>query len=309
MTRRSLLGTLILGLGFALPGRAQEAHGMGFIEATPADIARSGAFKFRATRDVLPRQLLLTNYLPPIGTQGRQSSCAGWAAAYYSYTYAVARQRKLTPEQRSQAKFQFSPAFLYHLVNGGADSGSRMRDIFDVLEQKGCATLAEMPYNEQDIATPPSTDALQRGDMYKSRQSGVLFCGLGKANLTDLKRFLVETEHPFVMGILIFKDFPDKSVAPDFVYNLGIEPTKANFKGGHAICIMGYDEDKKAFRMVNSWGKAWGDNGFLWLGEEFVQKWCAEAWGVKEAGGIVARDPAAPIKVSKNIALEFPKRK
>ena len=35
--------------------------------------------------------------------------------------------------------------------------------------------------------------------------------------------------------------------------------------GGHAMAIVGYDDRKQAFRVINSWGKGWGDGGYVWL--------------------------------------------
>ena len=37
--------------------------------------------------------------------------------------------------------------------------------------------------------------------------------------------------------------------------------------GGHALTIVGYDDNKfgGAFRVVNSWGRNWGDNGYFWM--------------------------------------------
>ena len=35
--------------------------------------------------------------------------------------------------------------------------------------------------------------------------------------------------------------------------------------GGHAWRIIGYSHSRKAFRMVNSWGKTWGDRGRAWV--------------------------------------------
>jgi hypothetical protein len=31
------------------------------------------------------------------------------------------------------------------------------------------------------------------------------------------------------------------------------------------MCIVGYDDDRRAFRIVNSWGEHWGEDGFMWL--------------------------------------------
>lgn len=35
--------------------------------------------------------------------------------------------------------------------------------------------------------------------------------------------------------------------------------------GGHAILCLGYSTEIKAFRLHNSWGTEWGDNGRAWL--------------------------------------------
>lgn len=37
---------------------------------------------------------------------------------------------------------------------------------------------------------------------------------------------------------------------------------------GHAYLIRGYSRDRKEFRMVNSWGTWWGQNGQAWIGED-----------------------------------------
>jgi hypothetical protein len=36
-------------------------------------------------------------------------------------------------------------------------------------------------------------------------------------------------------------------------------------EGGHAYLIVGFSEARRAFRVVNSWGRAWGDAGRAWL--------------------------------------------
>jgi C1A family cysteine protease len=35
------------------------------------------------------------------------------------------------------------------------------------------------------------------------------------------------------------------------------------------MVICGYNDAKKAFRVMNSWGKGWADNGFAWIDYDF----------------------------------------
>jgi hypothetical protein len=40
---------------------------------------------------------------------------------------------------------------------------------------------------------------------------------------------------------------------------------------GHMMTLVGYDDTKAAWRVMNSWGTGWGDNGFFWLAYETFQ--------------------------------------
>jgi len=47
--------------------------------------------------------------------------------------------------------------------------------------------------------------------------------------------------------------------------------------GGHAVTIIGYNDSLPtpdgygAFRLVNSWGTDWGDNGYFWMTYEAIK--------------------------------------
>ena len=36
-------------------------------------------------------------------------------------------------------------------------------------------------------------------------------------------------------------------------------------EGGHAIVIVGWDDNKRAWRIKNSWGTGWGEGGYAWI--------------------------------------------
>jgi len=48
--------------------------------------------------------------------------------------------------------------------------------------------------------------------------------------------------------------------------------------GGHAVVMVGYDDQKKQVKFVNSWGKNWGDKGFGYLPYEYLEKYMSDAW-------------------------------
>ena len=36
-------------------------------------------------------------------------------------------------------------------------------------------------------------------------------------------------------------------------------------QGGHAVACVGYDDEKQAFLVRNSWGSDWGQGGYFWM--------------------------------------------
>jgi hypothetical protein len=58
-----------------------------------------------------------------------------------------------------------------------------------------------------------------------------------------------------------FKDFRGKSNFDELI-------SESATRGGHAMTVVGYDDARQAFRLVNSWGKQWGDRGFAWISYE-----------------------------------------
>lgn len=64
------------------------------------------------------------------------------------------------------------------------------------------------------------------------------------------------TRGPINVGMMVYSDFSS--------YNSGIyEYAYGQQEGGHAVLIVGYDDDQQCFIVKNSWGTDWGENGFF----------------------------------------------
>jgi len=284
---------------------ADFTRGLGLIESRKADFDAAPRIRVAAaSRGERPARVILTDFLPPVGDQGGQNSCVGWSTAYYCYTYGVAKQRKLTQDEIKSAKFQFSPAYIYHLGNGGKDEGMPIAEGFKLLETRGCATLSEMPFSDKDFDSPPSDAANRRAGKYKARALGYLYAK--EPNIEALKTYLAEARRPLALSMKVYDSFflRGKTIAPDYVYPGPATPDEA-LAGRHAICVIGYDDSLKAFRLVNSWGEGWGDKGFLWVSEDFIAKNTREAWS-QAPGGAVARSLKKPIALTKHVTIEGP---
>jgi C1A family cysteine protease len=59
-------------------------------------------------------------------------------------------------------------------------------------------------------------------------------------------------------------------------------PTSGKADINHAITIVGWDDEKKAYLLKNSWGTDWGENGYMWIRYDCNNVGYGAAWVVME---------------------------
>ena len=83
--------------------------------------------------------------------------------------------------------------------------------------------------------------------------------------MTEL-RHRRDAGQPVVFGFRVFASFESDAVA-----RTGVVPMPGADEallGGHAVVAVGYDADR--FVVRNSWGSAWGDDGYCTMPVEYV---------------------------------------
>lgn len=197
-------------------------------------------------------------FFPEIVDQGNIESCVPTCISTVYYY--------LTMKQSNKLKFRISRLYLYYQFRRlyddvKLDEGSTIRDCINILHTDGIVPEFLYPYIESKVFNNPS-DFLEK----YSR-----FCKcLGFENISRkvIKQKLL-LDYPVLCGIKLFD-----SVYTDEVKNTGTISYSEEYDkilGGHCIILVGFDDKKKYYKFINSWGSTWGDKGFGYLPYEYIK--------------------------------------
>jgi C1A family cysteine protease len=164
---------------------------------------------------------------------------------------------------------------LFHYYNARVDAGTFPRDEGMTIRQ-ACKTLADYgmaveyswPYDTSKFNEKPSQIAYVFAPLYKVKEYYRVY------DIQALKECLMNN-FPIVCGIWVYENFYGLNNK-----NYNYVPTGAN-KGGHAVDIIGYDDERQVFILRNSWGTTFGKEGYFEMSYEVFQKYSFDWWTVK----------------------------
>ena len=227
-------------------------------------------------RDLLYRPGL--SVLPPAvdGRRGRHiyqqagQSCTGHAIA--AVINHVLRAR--------EASQRVSPYMLYRLARrydefpGDADAGSSLRAALKGWFNHGAALETEWPVLAP--AHEPDVDDAANLKAWRARPLGA-FYRVNPYRLDDVQSAITELDAIAVSGV-IHEGWRTPVVRTRGKETIHVitRPPDAKVLGGHAYCIVGYNE--VGFLVQNSWGGAWGKGGFATLPYEDWLDTAYDAW-------------------------------
>ncbi|MDQ3847161.1 MAG: C1 family peptidase [Bacteroidota bacterium] len=228
----------------------------------PDSVPRAINFAATFSNTNLPSKVDLSAYLPPIGNQGNKGPCVAWASAYYAKTCSEAISKNYSFNQLNSTSYQLSPEYLFNNIpdaqKGQGCDGTQFESAFRVLQQKGVATLATVPYDE----VCKSSHTQQNWDQDAEKHRILSYRSID--NTVQSIKAQLANKFPVLIGARVNNAFKNwKSTE-------GIFKSISSGNEGHALTIVGYDDAKGAFKIVNSWGKNWGDEGFVWVDYNYL---------------------------------------
>ncbi len=237
-------------------------NGQGVSREDRIEVAKMEAFVGEAPIGTRPEFVDLRPYLPPVGRQ-TMNDCAAWAFGYAARSYLEAVDQGWKPDSPNRI---FSPTFIYNQVNGGEDKGSSPVNVIKLLKESGAATLSTAPYRAKDYTYQPNELARQEAKVFPLAGAYVLRDG------EAIRKALAAGEIVCV-GVRTNPVF--NSGRFDLYSSQLHEQARQARKPGqphgfHAMVVCGYSEPRRAFLFMNSWGKEWGQGGFIWVSYDVV---------------------------------------
>ena len=257
---------LALSLG-SLPSLAQSTTGAKGGAFTPQDEYLKIRVATNPVSGHLPHTASLERDFPPAMMQGDKLSCTAFACAYNkSYRIYRAAGRVGAPEDYLQ-----SPGFIYAaLTNGRCDNALYVPRTLAFLKIIGSVSLRTLGYTPNECpAWRNFVDGARHNSFFTERLSLP-----NSATLKEIRNHIV-----FGDPVIAVLDACAEFEKPGNGY-IGTPLGPPESCGPHTVLIIGYNDDLRggAIRILNSWGRSWGDDGKAWISYETVLSRLKEAY-------------------------------
>lgn len=220
---------------------------------------------FTLTSQVLPPVVDLRKYCSPVFDQGQIGSCTG-NALVGALEYLENKDKDFEVHNQFVS---LSRLFVYYnerMMEGdiNQDGGAQISTGIKVLSSIGAASEMVWPYQVWKFKTKPVKKAYDDALTRKI----TAFARVSRNNgMDDIKKVLA-SGYPIVFGFTVYDSFMSPQVAKTGV--LSMPKAKEGCEGGHAVLMVGYNDQNQTVLVRNSWGPDWGQNGYFTMPYQYV---------------------------------------
>lgn len=220
--------------------------------------------------------------MPPIGNQGSLGSCVAWACVR---AYRFVQRKSSYPDFDGSELFEYANARKIGGFPLSQDTGAYLRDGIKALADSGNADESTWPYDISKFSQEPPATAYSNAVSHQATRY------LSVPNMEQSVKAVLANGYPVVFGIPIYQNFPmgnGVETIPDPV---------GQVIGGHAMCVVGYDDSRRAYLLANSWGPSWGANGYAWMSYNYFTSQASDLWMIETVEGEAPPPPPTPTTI------------
>ena len=242
--------------------------------------------KSEKSRSILPISASLDDFTPSVINQGQTGMCVSYALSTI-HTIIYARENNITDKEKID-KHRFSPSFIYYLFRNNSDdncsygisdddyvvatsvfmtkfgipySSDVEENFYHPFSNSNNMICEKYPYNYRDLIND-----IHKGSDFRSQP--IEICGelrtIGNQEIFVVDHDILKSElaagNPSYLSAVFSSDFFRKEKE-----NCTSSTVGKSDGIGHAMVIVGYDDKKQSYKIINSYGKEWGCDGYTWI--------------------------------------------
>ena len=240
---------------------------------------------FKLSETTLPTKVDLISLSPvfspqnwQVWDQGNLGSCTAFAMLSTVHYYDSTTQ--------PSTLFQY---YNERLQDGDVndDNGSTLSQATQCLAKYGYCTAESWPYDPNQFMTAPPQSCYDQA-LPNIEDKNLQFESIDYSQQTIMHRLAQNC--PIVMGISVYESFESEVVAT--TGQVPMPKPNEQLLGGHAVSIVGYDTTTCKWKVRNSWGPNWGDQGYFYLPFDYIceGQLASDLWSAKQ--GFIVPSPA-----------------
>lgn len=242
--------------------------------------------------DEFPERVDLRRAWWKIGDQRETGSCVGWAVADSALRWHFVEAGKLQQEKHLSVRFLWMAA--KETDNDTREpttfldrAETKIQAALDIVKIFGIVDEDTLPFFPTEMYGEDVAKFYENASKFKivDYKSLMVPKQRGRMNSNIFCKWLAE-DKKYGGGPVIVRMGTDTAFVEANKNNPVIEKYdywSAADRGNHCAAIVGYYREgaQTFFILRNSWGKEWGDDGYAYLSNEYLEEAVQEAWYVK----------------------------
>jgi hypothetical protein len=243
--------------------------------------------------DIRPRNrpVDLSIFLPKIGDQGDGKCCTAFATTWVMKSIMMNMFKKNSKDNpaviNNWQEYVFNPILTYQILISDPTHRRTCGDETDLLNT--LVTISRMKGAKiSEIGIPNGVDPCQCNLVANDKLKDYIiqsdsFMRIISPRSVDIRtNENLENElisgHPILIEFLIPNGFFE--LGRNSSWNKLLNPLEYTYnKARHAAVIVGFDRDRRKFKVANSYGSDWGDGGYFYLPYDFLTKNTINSFG------------------------------